>query len=152
MTKVNTPKKYFIISGLLAASVLLTSNFAIAGNAKAMLCSNDEDAFEAMYPFTDIDIEATIKKLPNSNRREAQSLMDYIDQHDVEFETLMDKEDRLQDIICESDVEVVTVNLLDKLSPTQREEAEMLWQEIKQNEVVQQSKFERLDKILDSAE
>lgn len=152
MTKVNKPKKYFIISSLLAASVLLTSNFAIAGNAKALLCSNEEDAFEAMYPFTDIDLAATLKKLPSAKRSEAQSLMDYIEQNEVAFETLMDKEDRLQDIICESDVEVVTVNLLDKLSPTQRKEAEMLWLEIKQNESVQQSKFERLDKILDSAE
>lgn len=152
MTKVNTSKKSWIISGLLTAGLLLGSSFAAANSdAKALLCDSNQHEVE-MNPFIEIDFAATLKKLPDAKRKEAQSLSDYLATHDSDFETLMAKEDRLHDIVCHADVEVVTVNLLDKLSQQERTEAETLWQDIQKSQAEQDDKLERLHQLLNRAE
>lgn len=157
MTKVNTSKKSWIFSSLLMAGLLFSNTQAMAQSAKDMLCNSsptntsqmEEMPFDQMNPFVEIDFAATINKLPAKQKAEAQALMNKIEKEESDFEATANDEERLYDLVCNANTEIVSVNLLDKLSSAERTKAEKLWQDIKNNEADQEQKFEELYAILD---
>lgn len=166
-------KKTNLVKGILFATL------AFCGSAFASDCSECQlkagDEIE-LTPFMQVDYTATFAKLPEQSRTEAQSLLAEInaiydaipeafDKDEEESaidemeQELIEKEDQLGDLLEQADVDVVTVNVLDKLDAEKRARAEQLWDEIEEvaktfdeDDSVQDvsEKLNELDTILDS--
>lgn len=172
-------KKTNLVKGVLMAAL------AFCGSAVYASDFSDESWLDealseevALTPFTEVDYKAMFAKLPEQERGEAETLLTEIDaiydaipdtfdeDPDMGFsdeteKQLLEKEDRLADILKASNVDLVTVNLLDSLTPEQRERAEQLWDEIdsaaqagdqKISDQDIENKINELDAILDSVQ
>lgn len=137
-------KKTNLVKGILLATLAFCGS-AFAGDcSQQALQAGDEVEFA---PFMEVDYTATFAQLPEQTRTEAQTLLAEIDaiydaipeamdngaEDSVLDETeqeLLEKEIRLEGLLDDAEVELVTVNLLDKLDAEQRARAEQLWDEI----------------------
>lgn len=159
-------KKAMVLTGLLTAASFFSS--AQAQDMRELLCSADVSAWEMdsqqVSPFIDIDYKAIYAKLDEYSRnevididRELQgsfALLDdgYIAESDESFRRLMQLEDRKHQIICDSGVEIVTIDLLSKLTPEQRAKALSLWEDVQKAEKTMRVKYAELDTLLENAD
>jgi hypothetical protein len=174
MIKEVVSNKSVLLGSLLIASQVFINTQVFAAGPKEMFCGesvnnselafseNDELLLATENPFIEINYPATFKKLPVSKRKEADALYQQLKQ---EYKALDSKgfdvdelattktmalEDKLNSLVCGANTELVTVNLLEKLSADKRKRAEALWQDIQNDSGNIEKKMDELFSMLDT--